>query len=92
TFGVVQSPAEVAKDPQLKANDIVVPLEGAGGRLDFTVSSPLTIHGVAKVPARRAPELGEHNEEILQQLGFGPKEIEGLHASGTIPNARGHAA
>ncbi|WSH68404.1 CoA transferase (plasmid) [Rhizobium ruizarguesonis] len=92
TFGVVHSPAEVAKDPQLKANDIVVPLEGAGGHLDFTVSSPLNIHGVAKVPARRAPELGEHNEEILRQLGFGPKEIEGLQASGTIPNVRGHAA
>ena len=80
------------KDPQLRANDIVVPLEGAGGNLKFTISSPLQVHDVAKVPARRAPELGEHSEEILKQLGFSTNEIDGLHASGAVPKARGRAA
>ena len=70
TFGAVRGPEEVINDPQLRANDIVVPLEGAGGKLTSTISSPIQVHGVAKVPARRAPELGEHNEEILEQLGF----------------------
>jgi hypothetical protein len=32
TFGAVRGPQEVIKDSQLQANDIVVPLEGAGGR------------------------------------------------------------
>ena len=76
------------KDPQLRANDIVVPLEGAGGNLEFTISSPLQVHDVAKVPARRAPELGEHSDEILAQLGFSTHEIEGLHTSGTVPSAQ----
>ena len=40
-------------DPQLRANNIIVPLEGAGGKLTSTVSSPMQIHGVAKEPARR---------------------------------------
>src|SRR5437868_5429891 len=71
TFGVVRGPQEVIDDPQLRANDIVVPLEGAGGKLTSTISSPIQVHGVVKVPARRAPALGEHNEEILKQLGFG---------------------
>jgi formyl-CoA transferase len=92
TFGVVQAPSEVIKDPQLRANDIVVPLEGAGGNLNFTISSPLQLHGVAKVPARRAPELGEHSAEILAQLGFNTKEIDGLQASGAVPKAQGRAA
>ena len=70
TFGAVRGPQEVINDPQLRANDIVVPLEGAGGKLTSTISSPIQVHGVAKVPARRAPELGEHNEEVLEQLGF----------------------
>src|SRR6202795_869456 len=30
TFGVVHSPTEVVNDPQLRENDIVVPIEGAG--------------------------------------------------------------
>ena len=70
TFGVVQGPQDVINDPQLRANDIVVPLEGAGGKLTSTISSPIQVHGVAKVPAKRAPQLGEHNEEVLRELGF----------------------
>jgi formyl-CoA transferase len=92
TFGVVQGPEEVINDPQLRSNDIVVPLEGAGGKLTSTISSPIQVHGVAKVPARRAPALGEHNEEILKQLGFSTSEIEDLRASGATPAAKERAA
>ena len=88
TFGAVRGPEEVIHDPQLRANDMVVPLEGAGGKLTSTISSPIQVHGVAKVSARRAPELGEHNEQVLQQLGFGAAEIAGLSASGAIPAAK----
>ena len=92
TFGVVREPQEVINDPQLRANDIVVPLEGAGGKLTSTISSPIQVHGVAKVPAKRAPALGEHNEEVLRQLGFSANEIDGLRASGATPNAKERAA
>jgi crotonobetainyl-CoA:carnitine CoA-transferase CaiB-like acyl-CoA transferase len=88
TFSVVMEPAEVVKDPQLRANDIVVPIEGAGGKLTSTISSPMQVHGVAKVPAKRAPEIGEHNEEVLTQLGFNATEIEGFRASRAIPGVK----
>ncbi len=84
TFGAVRGPEEVIDDPQLRANDIVVPLEGAGGKLTSTISSPIQVHGVTKVPAKRAPEIGEHNDEVLQELGFDATEINGLRASGAI--------
>jgi crotonobetainyl-CoA:carnitine CoA-transferase CaiB-like acyl-CoA transferase len=92
TFGVVREPQEVINDPQLRANDIVVPLEGAGGKLTSTISSPIQVHGVAKVSAKRAPGLGEHNEEVLRQLGFSANEVDGLRASGVTPNAKERAA
>jgi crotonobetainyl-CoA:carnitine CoA-transferase CaiB-like acyl-CoA transferase len=92
TFGAVRGPQEVINDPQLKSNEIVVPLEGAGGKLTSTISSPIQVHGVAKVSARRAPELGEHNEEVLEQLGFSGSEIDNLRASGATPKAKGRAA
>src|SRR5499433_2303247 len=92
TFGAVQGPQEVIKDPQLAVNDIVVPLEGTGGKLTSTISSPIQVHGVAKVPARRAPDLGEHNEEILRELGFGAKDIDALRASGAVRKAKERAA
>jgi formyl-CoA transferase len=92
TFGDVKAPSDVINDPQLRDNDIVVPLEGAGGKLTATISSPMQVHGVIKVPARRAPDLGEHNDELLRQLGFNATEIDGLRASGAIPNANERAA
>src|SRR3984893_16586639 len=91
TFGAVRGPQEVINDPQLRSNDIVVPLEGAGGKLASTISSPIQVHGVPKVPARRAPDIGEHNEELLRQLGFDATEIDGLRASGAIPKAKERA-
>jgi len=92
TFGAVRGPQEVIDDPQLRVNEIIVPLEGAGGKLTSTISSPIQVHGVAKVPARRAPDIGEHNEEVLRQLGFDAAEIDGLGASGAVPKAKEHAA
>jgi crotonobetainyl-CoA:carnitine CoA-transferase CaiB-like acyl-CoA transferase len=91
TFGAVRGPQEVINDPQLRANDIIVPLEGAGGKLTSTISSPMQVHGVAKVPAKRAPKIGEHNDEVLRQLGFSAAEIDGLHQSGAVPTAKEHA-
>jgi crotonobetainyl-CoA:carnitine CoA-transferase CaiB-like acyl-CoA transferase len=92
TFGVVREPQEVINDPQLRANDIVVPLEGAGGKLTSTISSPIQVHGIAKAPARRAPHLGEHNDEVLKQLAFSANEIDNLRASGAMPKAKERAA
>ena len=87
TFGAVRGPQEVIKDPQLRLNDIVVPLEGVGGTLTSTISSPIQVHGVAKTPAKRAPGIGEHNDGVLDELGFSAAEIDGLRASGAIPKA-----
>jgi crotonobetainyl-CoA:carnitine CoA-transferase CaiB-like acyl-CoA transferase len=88
TFGAVRGPQEVVDDPQLRSNDVIVPLEGAGGKLNSTISSPIQVHGVTKVPARRAPEIGEHNDEVLKELGFRDAEIDDLRASGVIPSAK----
>jgi formyl-CoA transferase len=88
TFGAVRGPQEVIEDPQLRENNIVIPLDGAGGKLSTTISSPIQVHGITKVPARRAPALGEHNAEVLEQLGFSASEIDALHASGTVPKTK----
>src|SRR5690242_14795808 len=92
TFGAVREPQEVINDPQLRANDIVVPLEGAGEKLTSTISSPIQVHGVAKVTARRAPGIGEHNDEVLKELGFTTGDIDELRASGAVPATRGESS
>jgi hypothetical protein len=53
---------------------------------------PIQVHGVGKVPARRAPNLSEHADEILSELGFDFKGIEGLRPSGVVSKAKVRAA
>src|SRR5439155_1093106 len=69
TFGRVQTPADVIKDPQLRENDIVVPLEGAGGDLTSTISSPIRVAGVTKVPARRHRHRHPGRPRVLDEHG-----------------------
>jgi formyl-CoA transferase len=92
TFGAVRGPQEVVDDPQLRLNDVIVPLEGAGGKLNSTISSPIQLHGVTKVPAKRAPKIGEHNDEVLRELSFSDTEINELRTSGAIPTVKKPAA
>jgi crotonobetainyl-CoA:carnitine CoA-transferase CaiB-like acyl-CoA transferase len=92
TFGAVRGPEEVISDPQLRLNDIVVPLEGAGGKVTSTISSPIQVHGVSKVPSRRAPALGEHNQEVLKELGFSTSETSALLSNGVVGRAKERGA
>jgi formyl-CoA transferase len=44
---------------------------------------PIKIDGVPEAP-RRAPLLGEHDDEILAGLGYTKERIAGLRAKGVI--------
>jgi formyl-CoA transferase len=48
------------------------------------VDSPLAIAGETKAPARAAPEMGEHADAILAELGYGPGDIRALRATGAL--------
>lgn len=85
-YGVIQTAAEAAEDPQLRAAEIVVPIEGAAN-LQYTVNNPITLRGLDRVPAQRAPEHGEHNDEVLAQLGFSAEDIAELRELKVIPSA-----
>lgn len=84
-YSVVQIPEEIINDPQLLANRIIVPIDDGSANPKFTVDSPMTIAESPKVAPKVAPGLGEHTDEILQELGFDDGQIEGLRASNAVP-------
>jgi formyl-CoA transferase len=86
-YSVVQIPEEIVNDPQLLANQIIVPIDDGSANPRYTVDSPLTVKEVSKVAPRVAPGLGEHTDEVLQELGFNASQIDDLRASGAIPHA-----
>jgi crotonobetainyl-CoA:carnitine CoA-transferase CaiB-like acyl-CoA transferase len=83
-YSVLSSYDEVVADPQMELNNVFVPMHHPKhGRLR-TVNSPLSVAGEDKLEPRPAPELGEHTEEILGELGFTPEEIEGFVAQSVV--------
>jgi crotonobetainyl-CoA:carnitine CoA-transferase CaiB-like acyl-CoA transferase len=86
-YSVVQIPEEIVKDPQLLANQIIVPIDEGSANPKFTVDSPFVVKEQQKVAPRVAPGLGEHTDQVLQELGFDANQIDGLRASGAIPHA-----
>jgi crotonobetainyl-CoA:carnitine CoA-transferase CaiB-like acyl-CoA transferase len=44
----------------------------------------LRVSDAEQVPHRLAPELGEHTDELLMQIGYSTEEIAGLRAAGAV--------
>lgn len=85
-YGVVQIAEEIVNDPQLLANQILAPIADGGANPILTVDSPVVVEESPKVRPRVAPELGEHTEQVLEELGFNPAQIDELRANGVIPH------
>jgi len=83
-FGVVQIAEEIVNDPQMLANEILVPLAEPSASATHTVNSPVRVEGVRKTAPRRAPELGEHSLQVLRELAFTDAEIDGMRTRGTV--------
>jgi crotonobetainyl-CoA:carnitine CoA-transferase CaiB-like acyl-CoA transferase len=79
---IVQTAAEAARDPQVTANRIVVEMEGTSRPIPM-VTSPTRFDDCSP-SLRRAPEHGEHTEEVLLELGRTWEDIAALKASGAI--------
>jgi crotonobetainyl-CoA:carnitine CoA-transferase CaiB-like acyl-CoA transferase len=81
TFGPIGTTYEIAADEQALAIGALRPIEGTSL---LTVDSPFTVEGAPKVPARCAPDIGEHSSRILRDAGYTDSEIAALRQSGAI--------
>jgi crotonobetainyl-CoA:carnitine CoA-transferase CaiB-like acyl-CoA transferase len=76
----MQTINDLHHDPQVEANGYLVPVQDQTWRL---VSPPVQFDETTVSP-RRAPELGEHTEEILLELGLSWDDIGRYKDAGVI--------
>ena len=81
TFGIVGTVNETLDDRQMRDSGALVPFEDGA---HLTVSSPFHIDGVDKVPARRAPAVGQHSEAVLREAGYAADDIARLRGLGVL--------
>ena len=80
---VAQDTLELARDPQAEANGYVNQVDAGDGAQFELVGSPLQFNE-APPETTRAPEAGEHTEEILLDLGVSWPRIAELRKLGCI--------
>jgi formyl-CoA transferase len=88
TYGAVATVDDARHDRQMVASGALVPFDDPRGGAPLTVSGPVWVEGVEKVPPRMPPELGEHSMEILREAGYGDAEIDELIASGVVAQGK----
>ncbi len=79
----VQSPGELLADPQAIANGYIREVEAKSGTVFKMVASPLQFDETPP-DLTRAPDHGEHTDEVLSELGLDTEQILALKVKGAI--------
>ncbi|NGP06763.1 CoA transferase [Rhodococcus sp. 14C212] len=82
-WGVVQTPRELSRDPQVLANEYLVDAPSATGKSFSMVPNPVKFDGAVLDPGP-APDWGEHTDEVLAEVGIEDDQIIDLRISGAI--------
>jgi crotonobetainyl-CoA:carnitine CoA-transferase CaiB-like acyl-CoA transferase len=82
--GSVRDVGEVLGDPQLAARDMIAHLEHAAAGAIRTLGVPIKLSDTPGAVRTPPPQLGEHTDAVLRDLGFAAEEIARLRATGTV--------
>jgi crotonobetainyl-CoA:carnitine CoA-transferase CaiB-like acyl-CoA transferase len=81
---VVQTAAELARDPQFVANDFFTAVVERPGDVDLRLPQPPVRYDETPVELHRMPEHAEHTEEVLLELGYAWDDVAAMKDAGTV--------
>ena len=85
-FAPITRPQDLMDDPHLLANGGLASITLPDGRPSKTVLMPITMGGKRLGVRLNPPKLGEHNAELLAELGYGAADIQTLTGPTLAPS------
>lgn len=82
--GPVRTYDQVVEDPQVLANDYITSIDYPGLGEVRIVNTPVAYGATPVSPRGPAPELGQHTEEVLLELGYDWPDILALRDEGVV--------
>jgi len=83
-FAPVRRHDEVVADPGVRANGYITRAEAADGTSVDVVATPVRFSEATRVPPASIPELGQHTEEVLLEVGYSWDDIAALSEAGAV--------
>ena len=84
TYGVLGRTTDHKNDTQFLETETLVKLKHEGFEDLLTINSPITIKDEKKKESYRAPKVGEHTREVLDEMGIDESTQDKLHEEGAI--------
>jgi len=81
--GPILSMKEIAEEPSLRKTGTVVEVDHPTRGKYLTVGNPIKLSD-SPTDVQRSPLLGEHTDEVLAELGYGPEQVAALRAEKVI--------
>src|SRR4029078_7220410 len=81
----VNTISQAIEDPVVQPAGAFTSVKGEDGAEVKLVNTPVDFYGTPHAPQGLPPELGQHTEEILVELGYDWDKIIALKEAGAIP-------